>query len=505
MAKLNQNQEGLIAAIDLGSNSFHMVVAQQFQGEIRILEKRGQKVQLAAGLDKNNYLSKQAQERGLACLREFAQRIQNMDASCLSIFATSTLRLAENRDEFIDQAEAILGHPIEIISGREEARLIFLGVSHTLSDDMGKRLVIDIGGGSTEFIIGKRFEPLLLESLHMGCVAYTKKFFPKGEITEERFKKAVSAAKQELQKIEKEYKKLGWKSVVGASGTMRAAVNTCVGNGWDLESLSKQGLKRLRKKILQFSHIDEVNLAGVKPERRQVFIGGLAIICAIFDTFNVDELNYSDGALREGTLWDLIGRNSHENVRERAIKALIERFHIDVQQGNQVARSANLIFEQVKSELQLDENWQSWLNRAAQLHEIGLAISHSKFNKHGAYLLEHSDLLGFTCLGQSILAVLVKTHRRKLSLSEFDAFKGEQRKKLIAVARILRIAVVLNHSRGAHVVAEPQAWVKGDCLCLSFPEGWLDHYPLTASDLSQEADYQKSAGLKLSYSSESDS
>lgn len=502
MTEFNESQDGLIAAIDLGSNSFHLLVAQEFQGEIRILEKRGQKVQLAAGLDANGHLSKEAQERGLACLREFSQRVQAMQTSNLSIFATNALRVAKNSAEFIEQAEPILGHPIEIISGREEARLIYLGVSHTLSDDSGKRLVIDIGGGSTEFIIGERFEPLLLESLHMGCVSYTKQFFPNGQITEDNFKNAVSAAKRELQKIQKAYKKVGWNSVVGASGTMRAAVNTSIGNQWDVDNLSKQGLKKLRKQILQFSHVDDVNLEGVKPERRQVFVGGLAIIVAIFETFDVDTLNYSDGALREGTLWDLIGRSGHENVRERAVNALIERFHIDVQQSEQVARSAMLLFEQVRSDWELDNDWKNWLNWSAKLHEIGLAISHSGFHKHGAYLLEHSDLLGFSRVGQSILAKLVRTHRRKFPLPEFDIFKGEQRKRVIAIARILRIAVLLNHSRGAHSIPEPSAKVDGTKLCLSFEKGWLENHPLTASDLNQECDYQKSAGLEFKYQSD---
>ncbi len=503
MATTQAPQDTLIATIDLGSNSFHMLVAQEFQGEIRILEKRGTKVQLAAGLDERGKLSIDAQARGLACLREFAQRVQGMPAHNLSVFATNALRAAHNREEFIHAAEPILGYPIEVISGREEARLIYLGVSHTLADDAGKRLVIDIGGGSTEFIIGERFEPLLLESLHMGCVSYTQRFFPQGEINETYFKEAVSAAKQELQKIQKAYKKLGWNSVVGSSGTMRAAVNTVVAQGWHNEMLSAQGLKKLCKKILQFKHVDEVNLPSIKAERQQVFVGGLAIIVAIFESFELDELRYSDGALREGALWDLIGRNAHENVRERAVNALIERFHIDKSQSKQVADTALKLFKQANKVWKLDKVWQNWLIWAAQLHEIGLAISHSSFHKHGAYLLEHSDLLGFSSLGQRILAKLVRTHRRKFPISEFAHFNGQQKNNVIAIARLLRLAVVLNHNRGAHAMPIPKVKIDAEHICLAFPKGWLDKHPLTAKDLVQEAEYQQAAGFTLSYSKKS--
>jgi len=259
--------DDLIAAVDLGSNSFHMVIAQEFQGEIRTIEKRGQKVQLGAGLDSAGILSEEAQQRGIDCLREFGQRLQGMDGSRISVLATNALRAARNRKEFISRAEEVLGYPIEVIAGREEARLIYLGVSHTLADDAGKRLVVDIGGGSTEFIIGERFEPLALESLHMGCVSFTRRFFPDGAITEERFNDAVSAASQELLNIESNYKKLGWVNVVGSSGTIRAAEQALVENGWEAEGITASGLKKLRKQMLQYATVDDVALPGVKPER----------------------------------------------------------------------------------------------------------------------------------------------------------------------------------------------------------------------------------------------
>ena len=489
-------QDGLIAAVDLGSNSFHLVVAQEFHGEIRTLERRGQKVQLAAGLDAANNLSEEAQQRGLACLREFGQRLQGMPAQRISVLATNALRAARNRQEFIDRAEAVLGYPIEVIAGREEARLIYLGVSHTLADDGDRRLVVDIGGGSTEFIIGEQFEPKALESLHMGCVSFTKRHFPDGMITESAFMEAVAAAKQELLNIQANYQALGWDSVVGSSGTIRAAENAMLTNGWSSEGISASGMKKLRKRMLQYKHINDVDLAGVKPERRQVFIGGVAILTAIFETFGIEQMQYSDGALREGALWDLVGRSQHENVRDRVIASLAERFHVDTAQGERVKTTALALFDQLQDAWQLDENGRLLLGWAAQLHEVGLSLSHSGFHKHGAYLLQYSDVLGFTRQSQAMLALLVRSHRRKFPLIEFEQ-AGRRKTEMIRLARIFRLAVVLNHSRNPAQVARVQAVAKADTLNLTFPQGWLDIHPLTARDLSAEVDYQKAVGLGL--------
>ena len=487
----------LIAAVDLGSNSFHMVIAQEFQGEIRTLEKRGRKVQLAAGLDAAAMLSEEAQQRGLDCLREFAQRLQGMDPGRVSVLATNALRAARNRQEFIDRAEEVLGYPIEVIAGREEARLIYLGVAHTLADDAGKRLVVDIGGGSTEFVIGERFEPLALESLHMGCVSYTRQFFPDGRITEEGFNNAVSAASRELLNIEANYKQLGWVSVVGSSGTIRAAEQALVENGWEAEGITAAGLKKLRKQMMSYKTVDDVALQGVKPERRQVFIGGLAILQAVFDTFKPERMIYSDGALREGALWDLVGRSTHENVRERTVQAMAERFYVDQAQAERVKTMAAGLLRQVQKAWELDDVAAALLSWAAMLHEIGLSIAHSGFHKHGAYLLQHADMLGFTKQGQAKLAALVRNHRRKWSNDAFSAVNPARRPATVKLTRLLRIAVVLNHSRGAHPVPMPELTCDGDDLTLTMPAGWLAEHPLTARDLEEEAALQKSAGFGL--------
>lgn len=487
----------LIAAVDLGSNSFHMVLAREFQGEFRVLEKRGRKVQLAAGLDENAILSEEAQQRGLECLREFAQFLQGMHGSRVSVLATNALRAARNRQQFIERAEQVLGYPIEVIAGREEARLIYLGVSHTLADDAGKRLVVDIGGGSTEFIIGERFEPLALESLHMGCVSYTKQFFPDGVITGARFGEAVAAASQELQNIDTEYKKLGWHSAVGSSGTIRAAEQALQENGWETEGISADGLDKLCHHILSFACTDDIDMPGVKPERRQVFIGGLAILKAVFNTFGLQRMQYSDGALREGALWDLVGRSAHEDVRQRTLQALAERFHTDVAQAQRVQETARQLLAQVNNTWQLDAGWGKWLLWAAQVHEIGLSIAHNGFHKHGGYLLEHADLLGFTRQGQAKLAALVRSHRRKMLPEYFAPLPDGVRPYVIRLACLLRLAVILNHSRGAHPVPVPALQAGPDGLHLLLPDGWLAAHPLTARDLADEIKQQRQVGITL--------
>lgn len=487
----------LIAAVDLGSNSFHMVVAREFLGEFRILERRGQKVQLAAGLDDAFILSEDAQQRGLECLREFAQRLQGMDPSRVSVLATNALRAARNRQQFIERAEEILGYPIEVIAGREEARLIYLGVAHTLADDMGNRLVVDIGGGSTEFIIGERFEPKALESLHMGCVSYTRRFFPDGLITEAAFENAVSAARQELLNIETGYKRLGWQNVVGSSGTIRAVEQTLAEYGWLADGITPAALKKLRKQTLQFATLDDISLPGVKYERRQVFVGGLAILCAVFDTFGIENMVYSDGALREGALWDIFGRSSHEDVRQRTVQSLKDRFFVDDEQAARVRTTALELFDQVRESWQLDESVADWLGWGAELHEVGMSLSHSGFHKHGAYLLQHADMLGFTRQGQAKLAAMVRCHRRKLSLSEFGTISSVRRDAIIKVARLLRLAVILNHNRGAHPVPVPQLTTAENALLMQLPQGWLEEHPLTARDLEAEIGFQRDAGMVL--------
>ena len=322
MSELDTEQydnTSLVAAIDLGSNSFHLIVARMDHGELRAVERLGEKVQLAAGLDDDNNLTEEAMERGIACLRKLGQYCADMPDASIRVVGTNALRKARNAHEFAQRAEAVLGHSVDIIAGREEARLIYLGVAHTQSDDHDHRLVVDIGGGSTEFIIGERFEPKLLESLHMGCVSWTKQYFPDGKISARQFDEAYYSARLELLNIEHEYRDMGREEAIGSSGSIKSIHNILQERGHD--SITPKGLEQLRKELLRYKHVDRISFTGLKPERVSIFPGGLAILCAIFDSLKIKRMSFSEGALREGLLYDMVGRSGHEDVRKRTVKS----------------------------------------------------------------------------------------------------------------------------------------------------------------------------------------
>ncbi len=502
MSDQGATREGqLLAAIDLGSNSFHMVVASLEQGELRPIDVISEKVQLAAGLDSDKQLSADAQQRGLDCLSRFAQRIVDLPRSAVKIVGTNALREARNSWEFCEQAEKLLDVPLEIIAGREEARLIYLGVSHTLADDLGNRLVVDIGGGSTEFIIGERFEPLQLESLHMGCVSYSRRFFPDGRVTAHAFHRAQTAALQELLTIRDSYRNLGWHSTVGSSGTIKAVRNACVHLGFCEEGLTPKALLQLRDYLINQGHTDNIALDVIKPERRQVLPGGLAILCALFESLGIERMDYSDGALREGLLYDMAGRLRHEDVRERTINALARRYHLDEQHAAQVEHSCLLLWAQAKEAWQLaDAQLHDLLCWAARAHEVGLTIAHSQFHKHSAYLLQNSDLPGFSRLNQQLLAVLARGHRRKLPKEEFKLIPKRLQETVIRLCILLRLAVILCRCRSNSRLPAIDLRVEGDKLQLDFPPGWLEYHPLTCADLEQEVEYLKAIDYKLRFS-----
>jgi len=491
-------EDSLLAAIDLGSNSFHLAIARLDHGEVRRVDSLSEKVQLGAGFDKDKNLTAEAQARALACLARFAQRLQAIPLKRLRIVATNALRQANNADAFIEQAERILKKRIEIVAGREEARLIYLGVSHTMADD-GRRLVVDIGGGSTEFIIGENFEPLATESLQMGCVAYTQRFFADGSINVKAIDKATMAARQEVMAIANHYRQLGWQSVVGSSGTIKAARQIMGQNNWTNEDdfMTRDGLKQLREKILGVKHVNDLIIAGLKDDRRAILPAGYAILQAVFDELELETMNYSDGALREGVLYDMLGRFSHEDIRDRSAQALVARYHVDNHQAQRVAHTADTLLQQVTYPLHLDEEEQDLLRRAALLHEIGLAISHSSYHKHGAYLVQYSDVAGFSHADQEKLALLVGCHRRKVREEQKLQLIKSGGLSLFYVCVLLRLAVLLHHSRSATPLPALTLSSDGLVFNLSFPDGWLASHPLTQADLDEESDYLHAWGISF--------
>lgn len=485
-----------LAAIDLGSNSFHLLVANYHDGELQVVAKQGEKVQLAAGLDEQDCLSEAAIQRALDCLARFAPFLDGLPATQLRVVGTNALRAAANSQALIGRAQALLGQEVEIIAGREEARLIYLGAAHALADVHGRRLIADIGGGSTEFIIGENFEPLALESLDMGCVTYTQRFFTNGDITEGNLRRAELAALSELANIRRHYRELGWSDPVGSSGTIKAAAAVLAASGECPEGvIERRALLVLRKRLIRMRHLDRVAMNGLKQNRAAVFPAGVAILCAIFEAFELDHMRYSDGALREGVLYDLAGRHTAEDTRLNTLVTLRRRYGIDERQADNVATTAREALVQVEEAWQIDASQGQFLDWAGQLHEIGLAISHSQFHRHGAYLLENSDLSGFSRPEQQALAFLVRAHRRKFPLLEYQDLAGN-RKLLGRLARLLRLAVILNRSRPEAPVRSFLLRAQGDALFLTLDDSLRDQ-ALLINDLEQEAAYQRSAGFQL--------
>jgi len=500
-ATVTTTDTSLLAAIDLGSNSFHIIVAHVFAGELSTLDVLSEKVQLAAGLDADGCLTEDAMSRGLECLSRFAQRVADLPRHAIRVVGTNALREARNSDDFIARAETLLGTPVEVIAGREEARLIYLGVSHTLADDAGRRLVVDIGGGSTEFIIGSRFEPRLCESLQMGCVSYTDQFFANGEISATAMKEARTAALQELLSIRRDYRRLGWNSSVGASGTIKAARQACISLGLSSDTITAKALKQLSEHLINAGHVDRIQIDGIKPERRAVLPAGIAILNAIFESLDVECMSFSEGALREGLLYDMAGRLRHEDVRERTINALARRYHVDRRQAARVEATALAALEQVSESWQLqDPEYREMLSWAARTHEIGLAVAHSQFHKHSAYLLQHSDLPGFTRPEQQQLAFLVRGHRRKFPKEDFRNLPPALKEPCRHLCLLLRLAVLLHRSRSKARLPMFSLNVDDQKIELAFPGGWLDQHPLTRADLEQEAGYLRAIDIKLKIS-----
>ena len=495
--------EELLAAIDMGSNSFHLAIARVDHGEVKKVASMSEKVQLAAGLDENKNLTEAAQQRGLACLSRFVGRLCSVQPNRLRIVATNALRQAKNGHEFIQKAAEILPKHIEIIAGREEARLIYLGVSHTMVNS-GRRLVIDIGGGSTELIIGEEFEPIHTESLQMGCVAFTKAFFVDGEINKKSFDKAVVAARKELSGIANTYKEAGWDTVVGSSGTIKACRQITVNMGWsnEKEELTRDGLDKLKEKLLKYKHVAEMEFDGLKEDRRAVLPAGIAILYAIFDVLELDKLVYSDGALREGVMYDLLGRFQHEDIRDRSVQALMGRYNADPKQAERVVNMAQHLFDGVADSLKLTTEDSDLLRRAAYLHEIGLAISHAGYHRHGAYLLQHSDIAGFSQIDQNHLSHLVAHHRRKLrSDARVDVMKVGGN-KLVYLCLLLRLAVLLNHSRSDQMLPAIELTVGNAQQWQLSVSGNAAQWPLLVADLHDEQVQFKHWDVELDIQSE---
>jgi exopolyphosphatase/guanosine-5'-triphosphate,3'-diphosphate pyrophosphatase len=491
-----------VAAVDLGSNSFHLIVAQFAGTRLMVVDRLKEMVRLAAGLDDENRLGEEVMDRALTTLARFGQRLKDIPAANIRVVGTNTLRKARNGDAFVARAREALGHEIEIISGREEARLIYLGVSHDLEDDGERRLVVDIGGGSTELILGRHFQPERMESLFMGCVGMSQEFFGSGAITPAAMKAAELAARQELEPIETLYREDGWDSAIGASGTILAVYDVVTAAGWSREAITAEAMKTLRRRVIEAGAVDALDLPGLPKQRAAVFPGGVAILSALFRGLGIERMQVSGGALREGLLWDLLGRRDQADIRERTVDDLARRYHVDATHGGRVQSTAAELLGAVREAWELEgEETGALLRWAARLHEIGMDIAHSQYHKHGSYLLQHMDMPGFSRTEQRKLALLVRSHRRKFPASEMVELLLEDERSIRRLALLLRCAVVLHRSRSARQTP-PLCAVQADPrgLHLVFPERWLRDHPMTRIDLAEEARIWESEGMDLSFS-----
>ncbi len=488
-----------MAAVDLGSNSFHMIIARPTAGGFQVVDRVRESVRLAAGVDRDGRIAPATFERAIAALERLGQRIRDIPPDRVRAVGTNALRRARRAGAFLEAAQRALGHRIEILPGAEEARLIYLGVAHSVGETPGHRLVVDIGGGSTEIILGERLEPLERDSLYMGCVGYSREFFDDGKIDEERMRAAEIAAGLELRPLVTRYHMRGWELAIGASGTITAIEGILVKNGWSDSGIERAGLGRLRRAVIDAGHVDTLDLPGLSRERAPVLPGGLAILVAVFKALSIGHMTVSRGALREGLLYDLLGRMRHEDIRERTIARLLERFAMDVDQAARVERLALALLEQVAPDWRLDDaSARRVLSWAARLHELGIALSYSGHHKHGAYILLHSDLPGFSKEDREMVAMLVRTHRRKVSPDLFRDLPDRPARGTMRLAVLLRIAVLLHRGRGQRIPV-PEAHAERDRLSLAFPEGWLARHPLHAADLEREAKLLRPLGIALEY------
>ena len=488
------------AAIDLGSNSFHMIVAHYTDGRLQVIDRIKEMVRLASGLNEQHELSEESMQLALACLQRFGQRINEIPATNIRAVGTNTLRQARNGDLFLPRAETALNHPIEIIAGQEEARLIYQGVAHTNYDETSKRLVIDIGGGSTELIIGRGYDIFSRDSLYMGCVNMSQRFFDDGKIKAKKISKTVLFARQELESIEAIYKKTGWDVVLGASGTISAIRDVVQAQGWCENGITANALSMLVDALIAIGDSQAIAFEGLSEHRKPVFASGVAVLLGIFDALNLDRINVSSGALREGLLFDLIGRMHNEDIRDKTIADVCQRYGIDTEQAERVKTTAACFFRQSCSEWRFNEKDDlKLLQWGALIHEIGLSIAHAQYHRHGDYLVTHSDLAGFSRQEQNKLAKLVRCHRRKFPLDEFTAIPEASRLTITRLGILLRLAVVLHRSRSNSALPEIQLEAQTNKVHLSFPADWLGSHPLTLVDLQTEQDYLQTAGFKLTF------
>ena len=487
----------LIAAIDMGSNSFHMVVARVEHGEPRVIDRLRDTVRMAAGLRADGTLDAEHRARALNCLARFGQPIAGLPSARVRAVATNTVRRLASPHSFLTAAEAALGHPVEIVSGREEGRLIFLGASHDLPASRENRLIIDVGGGSTEFIIGRGLAPMHTESVQAGCIASTMRFFPGGKLNRKRWQRANGELGVLLQQFAEDYREAGWADAFGSSGTAKAIGAVVQAMKFSDDGITPSSLASLRDALIDQGQISAIKLPGLSDDRAPVIAGGVVIFEAAFEALGIERMRVCESSMREGLLWDLLGRAGGTDPRTASIDALAARYGVDRAQARRVESTALMLFDQIAKSWKLDGEAREWLSWVSRVHEIGLAIAHSQHHHHGAYILRHADLAGFSRQEQQLLAAVVEAHRRKPDKALFSALP--QRYRLLArqITALLRLAVLFRRARRPESLPQMRLAATSQRLRLALPAPWLEQHPLTEADLEQELAPMAELGLAL--------
>ncbi len=485
-------QQPILAAVDLGSNSFRLQIARVENDQLYMLDSLREPVRLAAGLTDEKRLDSPAQQRALACLQRFGERLRGLPREAVRAVGTNSLRVAKNAGDFLQQAEAALGFPIEVIAGREEARLIYLGVAHGLPQSEDKRLVMDIGGGSTEFIIGNSLVPRKLESLYMGCVSYSLRYFSDGEISKSNLKQAEFAARNELQTIVAGFSRGNWNIALGSSGSARVLCDLLELNGYSNGGITRAGLEQLRALLLKAGNVRRLELQGLRPDRVPVLPGGFAIMYAAFCELGIEQMQPALGALREGVLYDLLGRSHHHDMRDVTTQQFMRRYHVDMRQAGRVAKLAEQLVRQF-FDGQSTEDALQLLRWVACLHEIGISVAHSGYHKHTAYILKNADMPGFSRKEQDRLSLLALAHRGRL-----DKMRGLlNTPEDFSFSMALRLAALFYRNRSDIAIPAMQARFSGTKFHLALDHGWLAQNPLTDTALQEEAKQWKELGVSV--------
>ncbi|MEO8305430.1 MAG: Ppx/GppA phosphatase family protein [Betaproteobacteria bacterium] len=468
-----------LAVVDLGSNSFRLEIGRVEGDQVYQLDTWRETLRLGAGLDVKGRLKPAAMQSALACLARFRERLSGLHPKAVRVVATNTFRVAKNAREFLARAERAIGFPIDVISGHEEARLTYFGVAHELSRSIEPRLVIDIGGGSTEFIIGRGLVPDRLESLTIGCVGMTQRYFPHGSITASAMDAAETEARAEIEAIARGFRPSDWREAYASSGTAMALADILEQNAFSTGGITPAGLARLRQRMLAAGHISQLKVIALKGERAPVLAGGLAIMTAAVAELEIKRIDSVGGALRLGVLYDLLGRTFDEDARDVTVERFIDRYGIDRAQASRVATLAVALFR--RASRQRDPRAERLLGWAALLHEAGMSVSHTGFHKHGAYILQHADMPGFSAGEQGRLALLVFGCRGGLEKLAGALGDPDVRRAVLA----LRLAVLFHHARTTIVVPRMRVEVaRGITIAIS--RRWLAAYPLTDHLLAKE-------------------